>query len=156
MAQNTQTHIPLIYRIIFTWIDPILCLQIVYLNWATPDAVMTTFLPHATVGYHPDLAPLFHLIASSFMLTGLFSAVLLRYSQDVNIWKVTQFCIWVVDVSLVVSKAVWLRDHGGWDALQQAENWGSNDAIGVGLFVARLLFVLGIGLRTTDVEKKAN
>ncbi|KAI1082169.1 hypothetical protein F5B20DRAFT_532347 [Whalleya microplaca] len=156
MAQNTQTRIPLIYRIIFTWIDPLLCLQIVYLNWAAPDAVMATFLPDSKAEYHPDLAPLFHLIATSFMLTGLFSAILLRYSQDVNLWKVTQFCIWLVDVSLVVSRGLSLRDQGGWVALQQAENWGSNDFVGLGLLVVRSLFLLGIGLRTTDEGKKAN
>ena len=158
MAQyKQQTHIPFAYRLIFTWLDPLACLAIAYQNWAAPETIMEAFVfnyASSEVSYHRDLAPLFHLIASSFMLTGLFSAVLLRYSDDVGLWKRVQFCVWLVDVSLLASKPVVLSHDQGWGAMLRAENWAPADAVAIGLFLARSFLILGVGLRTANQRKK--
>ena len=164
MAQQQRPRaMPFAYRLIFTWLDPLGCLAIAYGCWAAPGTMLEMFAPQAatTTTYSAELAPLFHLIATSFMLTGSFSALLLRrWPRDRAVWQAVQLCVWAVDVSLLASKAAVLRrlahENPGPDAWSQVladpENWGAGDAVGLALFLARSLFLLGVGLGSVEQQ----
>ena len=155
MAHHEQQRdMPFAYRLIFTWLDPLGCLAIAVGCWAAPGAVLEALAPQAGAAYGAELALLLHLVATSFMLTGSFSAVLLRrWPRDRAVWRAVQLCVWAVDVSLIASKAAVLRRLArgpglpGWPrVLASPDSWGPGDAVGLALFLARSLFLLDVGL----------
>ncbi|KAH9904318.1 hypothetical protein F4778DRAFT_732124 [Xylariomycetidae sp. FL2044] len=155
MAQSTQTHIPLFYHVLFTWIDPLSCLYAIYLCWTVPETMLGVFAAGTSVTYTPELFNLFVLIASSFMLTGLFSGILLRYTQDVAIWKITQLAVWLVDVEIMVGQYVALRNASNLTADPGLDLSGFFAALGAIFFLGRTLFLLGVGVKTSKLQKRA-
>jgi len=92
-----------------------------------------------------------------FIATIVLQVVLLRYTQDVNIWKIVQFSILINDYALFHSLWVALSAQKRLDFGKiRAEEWGT---IGITAFVtvARVLFLAGVGLgRKAGGSKKRN
>lgn len=84
---------------------------------------------------------------------GFISAVLLRYTDDIKIWRIVQIADLIVDVAYFW--AVW----GVLDAQKRldpttwrAEDWGSVAITGTAT-VVRLLFLLGIGFKKAALKE---
>lgn len=86
---------------------------------------------------------------------GIVSAVLLRYTEDVNVWAIVQVACFVVDLAYYWS--VWrvLNSQGRLSpALWRAEDWGSVGITAVAGAV-RLAFLMGVGFNRRSVIKGA-
>ena len=87
---------------------------------------------------------------------GFISAVLLRYSTDMNVWKIVQVADFIVDL------AYFWAVYGALDAQHRlspstwrAEDWGSFAITGTAT-LSRVLFLMGVGLGTrSKTTKKA-
>ena len=90
---------------------------------------------------------LFQQLGGFLLGTAFMEAVLLRYSGDVNIWKLVQATILIVDIAIL---------YALWDALSQqgrlqpsklrGEDWGCVAITGF-VTIVRSLFITGLGLR---------
>lgn len=88
--------LPSIYLLWFKWLDPLICTWTVYMNLFTQDMVLNTFVPNAT--RNPAHDTLFHQMAGNFAALAILSAALPRMTQDLRLWKLLQFSIFVVDL----------------------------------------------------------
>lgn len=97
---------------------------------------------------------LFHQLGAMYLSVGILSAVLPRYSADVNVWKILQDAILVVDCILLGSLYLTLEQQGRLEvAAWRFEDWMS---LILTSFVAllRSSFLAGIGLKTVEIGKK--
>jgi hypothetical protein len=155
MAQQATTQIPAIYRIWFTWVDPIVSLQTTCAAFFMPDLLMNALIPASLSVRNPDHEMLFHQLGAMYLLISILSALLPRYSADVNVWNIFQGAVLVVDFILLGSQYVSLKQQGRLDvAAWRFEDWLS---LAITTFVAllRSSFLAGIGLKTVKAGKRA-
>ena len=148
--------IPAFYRFYFKWSDPIVCLWTVWANFAIPDTVIDAFVPASTAQRNPYFDFQLQQLAGAYLALAFTSIVLLRYTSDVNIWKIWVAAILLLDCLILYSIAYALSQQGrlGFSALR-LEDWGSI-IITVQAMIVRPVFLLGVGLSKDDkVTKKA-
>jgi hypothetical protein len=138
-----DTKIPTFYRIFFTIIDPFLCLWGAYMDFFTPDVVLSSHIPSPSPdeGHRMILAQRGGLL----LCLGFLSAVLLRYSRDIKVWHILQ-------IGLLVSDGAYFWAAGGvlaeqrrlWPQTWRGEDWGSLGVMGV-VTLVRLGFLARVG-----------
>lgn len=147
MSQNAQStytfHV--LYRTFFLFIDPIICIWGAAMDFFYPALVLSSHIPNATL----DMGHIMILKqrGGGMLNFGMISAVLLRYSQDLNIWKIVQVGIFIVDVTYcwAVYEALTTQGRlavGTW----RKEDFGSLAITGIAGLV-RLAFLADIGLK---------
>ncbi|KAJ3015470.1 hypothetical protein HKX48_004576 [Thoreauomyces humboldtii] len=148
-ASSVTNTIPLVYRLVFTYIDPVFCLMGFYLH---------IFQPHASLlGYSllydspkPDTATV-HLLdsmAAFFLTLGILEAVLLRVrSRDVAVWRIVHGCVALLDVGMTLAACRALNKDG---RLTPVTEWNGDDlrlVVGnAGIGILRVLCALGVGM----------
>lgn len=77
---------------------------------------------------------------------GFISAVLLRYSNDIKIWRIVQFACFLVDIAYfwAVYEALSVQDRLNMK-MWRAEDWGSVLVTGIAT-IFRMVFLTGMGL----------
>ncbi|KAF2706190.1 hypothetical protein K504DRAFT_385897 [Pleomassaria siparia CBS 279.74] len=151
--------IPSFYRVFFTSIDPLIALSGAFFALFQPDTTIASMFPlsHAWARITPSHTMLLQQSGGFLISIIVLQVALLRYTQDVNIWKIVQSSILVSDFTLFYS--LWCaldaqkRLHIG---MLRAEEWGT---VGITAFVtvARILFIVGIGLeKKAQAAKKRN
>lgn len=97
---TTRAHIPLPYRIYFQWLDPIVSTITAYMAVFHKDAVLASF--------HPLLVPrdtkydtLLWFAAGVFAMIAVNHALLLRYTDDIGVWKITNLGVLLLDFALL-------------------------------------------------------
>jgi hypothetical protein len=154
MSQATSPSIPAFYRIFFTYVDPIICAWGASMDFFMPTTVLSSHIPSPT----PDIghAMILKQRGGGMLNFGIISAVLLRYTPDMNVWRIVQLSCFVVD--LAYYWAVWevLAKQGRLNVgTWRAEDWGS---IGITVFagLVRLAFLarVGFGEPGRNEEKK--
>lgn len=119
-----------------------------------PTTVLSSHIPSPT----PDIghAMILKQRGGGMLNFGIISAVLLRYTPDMNVWRIVQLSCFVVD--LAYYWAVWevLAKQGRLNVgTWRAEDWGS---IGITVFagLVRLAFLarVGFGELGRNEEKK--
>ncbi|KAI4928643.1 hypothetical protein J4E85_005261 [Alternaria conjuncta] len=103
MSQPTAPSIPAFYRIFFTYLDPIICAWGATMDFFMPTVVLSSHIPSPT----PDIghAMILKQRGGGMLNFGIMSAVLLRYTNDMNVWRIVQLSCFVVD--LAYYWAVW-------------------------------------------------
>ena len=155
MPQSSQPNIPSAYRIFFTYLDPLICFWGAYMDFFDPTLVLSSHIPNPTpdIGHRMILAQR----GGAMLNFGFVSAVLLRYTADVHVWRIVQVANFLVD--LAYFWAVWgalsaqgRLDVGTW----RAEDWGSLAITGTAT-VVRALFLMSVGLKSdgNGSKKKA-
>ncbi len=87
-------------------------------------------------------------------MLAIIDIVLLRYTQDVGVWKIIQVAVLVYDLTLLYSTYYSLGQQGrlSFDALRW-EDWGGI-IITAQAVVVRTAFLLDVGLRKTRRTSK--
>lgn len=145
MTQSPSTHYPAFYRIFFTWMDPIICVWGAYLDFFDPTLVLSSHIPNLPhdVGH----AMILRQRGGGMLYFGFITAVLLRYTTDLAIWRIVQFACLMVDFTYFWGAFGALSAQGrlGWQSWR-AEDWGALAITGTATLV-RVLFLMGVGLR---------
>ncbi|KUJ24259.1 uncharacterized protein LY89DRAFT_776404 [Mollisia scopiformis] len=147
-------HIPLFYRIVFLYIDPLICLSGIYLMFFDHQTFVVNGTPSSLSASLSKVDPL---AAHLIMNIGLYSicifslqVLLLHQFKDapnglnVKLWRILMFSILLIDVGLIyggysVNPKAFL-DFGAWTT----GDWGNNGILAA-LVVIRSAFILGIG-----------
>ncbi|KAH7176902.1 hypothetical protein EDB81DRAFT_850699 [Dactylonectria macrodidyma] len=141
-----------IYRIWFLWVDPVLTLAGIYGNLFNHDLATMTFFAN----YPPteELKPFVYLLGGMGGSFFCLFVLLLRYTHDVNVWKIVQFGILWADFAMLTGMYVGMRLENR----VAISNWRMEDWVGGGITVActllRALFVLGVGVRQSTSKAK--
>lgn len=146
VSEATKTfpqEIPAFYRAFFTIVDPLLCLWGAYMDFFTPDVVLSSHIPSPSPdeGHRMILAQRGGLL----LCLGFLSAMLLRYSKDIKVWH-------ILEVGLLVSDGAYFWAAGGvlaeqgrlWPEAWRGEDWGSLGVTGV-VTLVRLGFLARVG-----------
>lgn len=145
--------VPLLYRAVFTYVDPIVAFVTGYLVLFHRDvmlgALSPLMLPRPVV-----FDPVLWQLAGGYWIVTIMQGVMLRYSNDLGVWKISNFAIMVMD--LLICGSMWeMRGPPHNLALGMSPMDWSN-ALGAGGFaVLRLAFILEIGFEKESAKKKA-
>jgi hypothetical protein len=147
------TQIPIFYRAIFKWVDPIIATHGAYLYLFDRDTVIRSFIPNSTRNPQHDM--LFYQMAGNMLSIAVLDTFLLRYTADIVVWKIVQCAVWVVDVTMLWGIYEALRDQNRLSV--GALRWEDWACIGITGFAAvvRTLFVAGVGLGRSSKETTA-
>ncbi|XWW98738.1 hypothetical protein V2A60_006740 [Cordyceps javanica] len=153
MATNSASVVPRFYTFFFKNLDPLVALWGVYLNFADPDAAVKASAPAST--YDPNQVFLFHQAGGLALAVAVVSAVLPRYSQDLGVWRIFQFALFLSDIAGLSGIYNSLASQG---RLSPAA-WTSDDkglaSSYILLTVVRALFLLGVGFGKQTLAKKS-
>jgi hypothetical protein len=140
----SYTRIPGFYRLFFTYLDPLICIWGASMDFFLPSLVLSSHIPSPPV---PDQGHIMVLTqrGGGMLNFGIVSAVLLRYTDDVNVWAIVQAACLAVDLAYYWS--VWrvLEAQGRLSPeTWRAEDWGS---IGITVVagVVRAAFLMRVG-----------
>jgi hypothetical protein len=141
----SSSVVPGVYRFFFTWFDPVVAFAGAYMDFFAPDTVMNSLIPNYL--HDPHHMFVFQQMGGGMLSISFLSAVLLRYSTDLGVWKCLQASVLIVDIATLYSC---------WDALKgqgrlqlgalRGEDWGT---IGLTTFVTvlRVAFLAGFGFK---------
>lgn len=154
MASKDFSNIPIFYRIYFSWLDPAICLWGAYMDYFTPAFVVAATLPPAISPHNPYYDFVLYQVGGSLLSIFVIDVVLLRYTNDVNIWKIWEIAVLVYDLGLLYSfyRALELQHRLRFGALR-FEDWGSI-IITAQAAVVRSVFIWGVGLSKSSKWKK--
>lgn len=142
---SVEEHpIPLAYRIIFTWVEPIIILSGALQAFFDPATILTVGTPN--IKYNASLHPLFAQIAGGWLVLAFHAAITLRCTRDVRIWRLVHLAIFMSDIIYTLSV---LEDMGA-PQFYKPWKWSSVNWLTMLLTVIpmaiRVLFLLGVGL----------
>lgn len=146
MASKDFSNIPALYRFYFRWSDPAICLWGAWMDFITPAFVLNAFIPTAIAVRNPYFDFTLQQLGGALLMLIFFDVVLLRYTNDIKIWKILQMAVLIYDLSLLYSMYDSLGQQGrlSFGALRW-EDWGSI-VITAQAAVVRTAFLLGVGL----------
>jgi len=154
MSHQRKSTLTAIYRFTFLWYEPIGCLSGVYANSFDPDRFLRVYVPDAARNPAHDILHSF--ISGAMVSFAIIQAVLLRYTDDVNVWK-------IVNVSMIAWEVCIL--YGCYTALASQGRlalgtWRMDDWMAVGLptlvGMVRVLYVAGAGLDGSPTTMRRN
>jgi hypothetical protein len=141
-----------VYSFWFLWVDPILTLVGMYGNFIDHDLAMQAFF----VNYPPTD----HFRCFIYQIGGMGTSFLillvglLRYTHDINIWKIVQLAILPADFTMLTAIYIGMRISGNLALADwRWEDWFSIVITGI-CTVLRIAFVLGVGVRDTMARAK--
>lgn len=153
MSANSASVVPGLYSFFFKNLDPLIALYGVYLNFVDPVAAVQGPAPAST--YDPNQVFLFHQMGGLALAVAVVSAVLPRYSQDLGVWRIFQFALFLSDIAGLSGIYNSLANQGR----LSASSWTSDDKGLLGsyvmLTVVRGLFLLGVGFAKPVPAKKS-
>ncbi|KAF4956144.1 hypothetical protein FSARC_11674 [Fusarium sarcochroum] len=136
-----------VYDIWFRWIDPILTASGMWGNFFAHDLAMQSFFT--------NYPPTEHLKSFLYQIGGMgtsyliLQTTLLRYTHDVNIWKMVQLAIIPADFTMFAAIYNGMRIEGN----LALANWRPIDWISIVITalctILRVAFVLGVGIKKT-------
>lgn len=151
MATSTDI-VPFAYTFFFKWLDPLTALYGVYLNFVDPIQAVQSMAPKST--HDPNQVFLFHQAGGLALAVAVLCAVIPRYSNDLNIWRIFQFALLLSDFAGLSGVYFALERQGR----LSPDSWTADDKGCGGTYVAltiiRLLFVLGVGFGKPAGAKK--
>lgn len=151
---KSNNHIPTIYRISFTIIDPMIAAWGAYMNLFTPGFVVNAFVP---ASLSPDV-PLHHFlnhqIAGALLMCVTLHLCLLMQTKEIWIWKRVQAGQLLYDLVMLWSTWYSLGQQGrlSFESIR-SEDWGGIAITGTAA-VLRTAFCLGIGIPDTVQNTK--
>jgi hypothetical protein len=119
-----QSRFPLSYRIFFTYLDPLICLWGAYMDFFDPTLVLSSHIPNLPhdVGH----AMILKQRGGGMLNFGFVSAVLLRYTTDLPVWRIVQFANLLVDFTYFWGAGEALQRQGRLDAGKlRVEDWAA-------------------------------
>lgn len=144
-------NVPLLYRLIFLYVDPLLSVTGIIFPLLKPSFFMTSLAPRTTSDiYHPRTEVVYANIAGLYFFVTFVLAIVPRISLDLKVWKTLILGIVFCDLIMLYGNA----RHMGWDLFTQPWLWNTmewtNNGILVGLGVIRIAFLMGAGIGTKE------
>lgn len=104
------SHIPAFYRFYFRWSDPLICLWGAYIDFFNPAFLSNAFLPSSQQPWNPAFNFTLQQLGGALLMLAIIDVVMLRYTEDVGVWKILQGAVLVYDLSLLyVNSQSWAR-----------------------------------------------
>ncbi|KAF1845031.1 uncharacterized protein K460DRAFT_365938 [Cucurbitaria berberidis CBS 394.84] len=132
------------YYYSFTTVDPFLSLLSVYLNYFAPETLIDPAFPRTSP--HAQLTPshafLHHQAGGSFAMFAFLMIFMLRYTDDLGVWKLFQAGLLFTDFAALFSMFKAVQAHGG----PIRSEASTNIAIIAVITLVRVLFVMGVGV----------
>ncbi|KAL4793037.1 hypothetical protein BDV19DRAFT_367252 [Aspergillus venezuelensis] len=88
-----MSQIPLFYRIILLWFEPIASGFGCYMNLFDKDAYLDSFIPPSLATREASHNMLFNQLGAGFFVVATTQGILLRYTNDVNVWRLLNVCV---------------------------------------------------------------
>lgn len=145
------SRIPLAYRALLLYIEPLMALNGSLLCIFFPRMFLHTFSPY--LAYHADNQIIFNQLAATYVLFAWNQAVVLRVAKDIRVWKAI-----VVGILLCDTIHLW----AGFDVMHKEgtmspAKWRPEDWVAVlSLLVPmslRTAFLAGVGVKDGSHEK---
>ncbi|KAK5171947.1 uncharacterized protein LTR77_003584 [Saxophila tyrrhenica] len=146
MASTDFSNIPSFYRFYFRWSDPAICLWGAYMDFITPAFVLNAFVPSTIAPHNPLFDFTLQQLGGALLMLAFIDVVLLRYTNDIKVWKILQAAVLIYDLSLLYSNldALGQQVRLSWGKLRWEDVGGI--AITAQAVVVRTAFLLGVGL----------
>ena len=142
---SPEPPIPLFYRIIFLYIEPIAVTSGALQSFFTPTKFIK-FLQPTPIAVPQELQIIFSYLAATYFLLAWIEAVVLRCTSSPEVWTTIQLGILLSDAFHLYASVVAL----GLDRFCDPRKWRVEDRINLGLIagngMVRLMFVLGVGI----------
>ncbi|KAL2785584.1 hypothetical protein BJX66DRAFT_314492 [Aspergillus keveii] len=152
----SQKNIPLFYRIALLWYEPIASGLGAYLVLFQPDKYLNSFIPPSYASRNHTHDILLNQLAAAFVYVSLSQGVLLRYTNDITIWKIVNGCFLGWDFILLYSIWFGLSAQGRLDFAEiRGDDWGVIGAT-LGVTLIRSALCLGVGFRKEKVRGRGN
>lgn len=95
----STVEIPLLYRILFLYIEPLGAFFGVFVNLLTPVTYLRSLSPQATATtYSPLDQPIYDQLAAHLLFFAWAQAIVLRSTSDIYVWKTLLFGMALCDV----------------------------------------------------------
>lgn len=153
MASKDFSNIPTFYRLYFSWLDPAVCVWGSYMDFFTPAFVVAATLPPSISPHNTYYDWVLYQLGGALLSILVIDVVLLRYTNDINIWKIWEVAVLVYDLGLLYSfyRALELQGRLSFGALR-FEDWGAI-VITAQAAVVRSAFILGVGLSASGSRR---
>lgn len=147
------SDIHVLYRFWFLWLDPIVLVATVCALVFNPQLMLDNFAPPPLSAYNPDQGFLIHQLAALFAFMAIMLGGVLRVSKDIQVWRVVIWGVLVVDIAMLASSYVSLKqqDRLSPDAIHSAD-W-SNILSTAFITAVRIFFLAGVGVQHTKSKK---
>jgi DMSO reductase anchor subunit len=138
-------RIPTFYRLVFTYFDVLNCILAAYFYFFQRDFSQRYIHPTSPRNRDHDLV--YFNMGGTMLLIGVLHGGLLRYTSDVNVWKIVNFAVLLLDLSLLVGVGDGLAKRGV-TSLEgvTSEDW-ANITVTSCVTVVRMAFIAGLGMR---------
>jgi len=148
--------VPLVYRILFLYVDPFAALGGVLSTHFSPSNYLQGMSPSATQStYSPQTQVIFDQLAATYFLFAFNEAVVLRVASELRVWKALLLGILICDVMHLYGSGVAL----GWDVFIRPWLWRVEDTVNLvmlyGLGIMRLAFLFEVGFEGRGDENKS-
>ncbi|MCJ1404355.1 hypothetical protein MMC11_007580 [Xylographa trunciseda] len=146
---SDPTSIPLPYRILLLYVEPIAAFNGAILAHFFPAFYLAGMSPSATISsYSSPSQVIFDQLAACYFLFAFNEAVVLRSTSDLRVWKAIVLGILICD---------FLHLYGTWEALGAAfwdpRLWRMEDWVNLIMLYGpggmRVAFLMGVGLKET-------
>src|SRR5262245_54564369 len=106
MARRDLPQIPLAYRAFLLWLEPFLAAQGAFMAAFRADEYFEVMTPAATaIANHPEFRVVFDQLAATYLLFAFNSAVVLRLSGELRVWKAMLAGIAICDIVHIYATA---------------------------------------------------
>ncbi|KAJ0420248.1 hypothetical protein BJY00DRAFT_284569 [Aspergillus carlsbadensis] len=150
----SHENIPLFYRIVLLWYEPLASGLGAYLVLFQPDTYLNSFIPPSYASRNHTHDILLNQLAAAFVYVSLSQGVLLRYTSDITTWKIVNACLLGWDFILLYSLWFGLQAQGRLDFAEiRGDDLGAAVPT-VGITFIRAAFCVGIGFPKQKVRGK--
>lgn len=141
------------YHIYFKWMDPIISIVTAHVMLFHPDLVLASFNPQL-VPRDPKYDVLLWFCSGVFSMISVYHALLLRYTDDVGVWKITNLGVVVLDFMILGAMVeMHFASRESSAAAFRPDDY-MNYFLTLLAIVMRLSFIENVGLRTESVTKQ--
>ncbi|TLS29221.1 hypothetical protein PpBr36_01696 [Pyricularia pennisetigena] len=149
---SSVQRIPTLYRIMLSWVEPAFCASGTVLATFDPTRYIDTMTTN--FAYDPPVHRiLLDQIGAVYLLMAFNSAVVLRVTDDLRVWKAVMGGIWVSDMLHIWATVKEL----GVDVILNPLSWRAVDWINLGILVGmmllRIAFIFEVGFEKQSKRK---
>ena len=148
-----HSYIPFLYRFLFLYYEPFSAFGGSILCWFNPSQFLLVMAPTSMAVYAPSNQVIYDQLAATYMLFAFNEAVVLRLTDDLNVWKGIVAGILLCDLGhLWAAYRIWgIVCFQPW--LWRPEEW-----VNLGMIVVpgiiRVALLLDVGIGKKKVGKK--
>lgn len=148
----TPPHIPLFYRILHLYLEPLFALVGVYQLHFAP-ALYHSFMPRSTA-YNASSQIVYDQLASAYLFFATIEGVLLRTVNDLRTWRLVVAALALCDAGHCYATWCAMGTDGVLDVVAWTrEEWIAN-VLTVLPLLTRLAFLMGVGLEDGKPKEK--